>query len=226
MNYSENVVALKKQRSLQEVLLQLMQGSQINATQLARNTGLAGTTVRRLCNDPDCNPTIKSIEAIARFFSVTTNQLMGIEPLHEEISELQPRYENWVNIPILSSEEAMKWPHNIEEVTSSTQREYVKIDNDSSEETFAVVLKDQSLEPRFSPGSIMVFSREKAPYDQCYAIIKSEHKELPFYKKLLLDGADVYFKKVNVELPGEIITSMNKDTEQILGILIHVRKDF
>ena len=95
MNTVVNIVQNKNETSLTKILSQLMSSTNTSISQLCRNTGLAHTTIKRMCTEPSCNPTLTSIEKVADFFGITLNQLIGITPLDNIDASYTPKIQHW-----------------------------------------------------------------------------------------------------------------------------------
>lgn len=211
--------------TLMDVLARLMQKTNISMSQLSRNTGLANTTIKRMCTDPRCNPTFTSIIKISEFFNITPNQLMGREPLSQE-SSYKPNFDRWLVAPILSLQQLILWPTNIEEIKESSHTKYVKTDLEISERVFAIVTHDDSLEPRFPVGTILIFDPERTPRNKDYVILLMEDKHLPQFRQILVDGPDWYAKIINLELPQTSPFFIDKSKNKILGSLIQAKLNY
>lgn len=216
----------KEESSLIFVLNKLMTNCGVNINQLSRNTGLSNTTIKRICIDPDCNPTLSSVTKIAEFFSITPNQLIGIEPLTTDQQTYQPNLSSWTNIPILELNQTINWPSNIEEIRESTATIYVKTDIDPKESLFAVIVRDESLEPKFSEGTILIFDSSRELRNKDYVLLLDNDKPIPQFRQLLTDGPDVYARTINQNLANNPPSLLKKDQSKILGTLIQARSTF
>lgn len=212
---------------LDQVLGLLMKEANINASQLSRNTGLAVTTIKRLCTG-DSNPTVNSLEPVARYFNVTIAQLLGIDPtlLNREKGVTIPNVNSWSLVPLITLEEALDWPASKAAVKARTQLEYIPIDADTDDTLYAIRLQGQVLEPRFKEGTNLVFTQQQKPSDGSIVLIQHKDKSLPQYKEAIFDGSDMYIRSVNPDLPGNKITLFDQSTTKVLGVLCHARMDF
>lgn len=212
---------------LNEVLTRLMKEANMNASKLSRNTGLAITTVKRLCSD-DCNPTLKSLEPIANYFDISINQLLGAEPLPQDKGQGMniPNVMSWGLVPVITMDESVRWPQNKEEIQQRFNLEYVAVDAEPNETLFAMRLQGNSMEPRFSADTILVLDPQMKPHDGSVGLILHKGKSTPQYKEILMDGPDMYIRSINPELPGSKLEPYNEEQFQLLGVLRHIRKDF
>ncbi len=220
-----NLVDKTKSESLIDVLNKLMADNQLTITQLSKNTKLATTTIKRMLTIPDSNPTMASLNKIAKFFSITPDQLTGSAPLSTPHHEYSPDFSQWQTIPIISLAQAAKWPENIDEMENSTDNSYVLTDIKSNEEMFAIVAENESLEPRFSDGTILIFDPTRSPKNKDFILLLAGQEKLPQFRQVLTDGSELYAKVINPELA---IGSPMKITPEfrILGVLVQAKSTY
>lgn len=209
------------QAHLMDVLNKLMEKTNTNINQLSKNTGLANTTIKRMCTDPESNPTLDSITKIAEFFGITPNQLIGTEPVPDETTSYQPCFENWDKVPIINLNQVIGWPKNIEEIKARDSAKYVLTDIGINKEVFAVIATDETLEPKFSEGAILIFDPTRTPKNKDYVILLTYGKDLPQFRQILIDGPDMYAKTINPEFYG-----LEIDNFKILGVLIQAKANY
>jgi len=66
-------------KQLSENLHTLMSQARVTSSELAKATGLPATTIKRIRNHEQSNPTISSLLPIANYFSLTVSELLGCE---------------------------------------------------------------------------------------------------------------------------------------------------
>lgn len=225
-----NIIPILKNQSepqtLIKVLNHLMRKADISVHQLSKNTGLSNTTVKRMCFDPDSNPTLASITKISEFFNITPNQLIGVEPLESESITYRANFNAWTNVPILSLKQVMQWPDNIEMIRESSETRFIKTDVQTNEHVFAIIEKEGALEPRFPEGTVLIFDSERtAPQNKDFVLLISKNKDLPQFRQILIDGSDMYVKSINPEIKDPP-TLVDTTTTKIMATLIQARSDF
>lgn len=225
-----NIIPILKNQSepqpLIKVLNHLMRKANISVHQLSKNTGLSNTTVKRMCFDPDSNPTLASITKISEFFNITPNQLIGVEPLESENIAYHANFNAWTNVPLISLKQAALWPNNIETIKESSEIRFIKTDVQTNEHVFAIIEKEGALEPRFPEGTILIFDSERtAPQNKDFVLLISKNKDLPQFRQILIDGSDMYVKSVNPEIK-DFPTLIDPSTTKIIATLIQARSDF
>ena len=65
----------------------LMTKNVLNASELARSTGLPASTIKKIRNHDNPNPTLATLRPLAQYFSISLSQLIGDEPLIEDFTE-------------------------------------------------------------------------------------------------------------------------------------------
>lgn len=216
----------KSNVSLASILCQLMNSTNTNVNQLCKNTGLAHTTIKRMCSDPDCNPTLFSIEKVASFFGITPNQLIGITPLNQEESSYLPNVVCWDRVPILKYSQVVEWPKNLESVRESADTQYVMTDISVGETVFAISAQDESLEPKFCNGTILIFDPLKPVNNKDYILFIQNGKLLPQIRQALIDGPDTYAKSINPIFQNDTPVLLDKTQVRIMGVLIQAKSNY
>ena len=129
-------------KQLCENLRQLMSESRVSLRKLYNNTGVPVTTIQRMRDDFNGNPTISSLKPIADFFSITVNQLIGDEPLAADkvTGGYKENKRGWVNVPIISWEESIYWQksHNL-----NAKNRFIQTDIGLSEYAYALEVEEE-----------------------------------------------------------------------------------
>src|SRR3989339_1637782 len=108
-----------KGQNLRERFENLLAEYKISLAQLHKNTGVPLTTLKRIKNDLFANPTLSSLAPIADFFSITINQLVGIDPLPTDLplGVYIEKRDTWTAVPLISWEQAISWPNCQNEIS-------------------------------------------------------------------------------------------------------------
>ena len=84
----------------------LMAEARINAEALSRHISLPASTIKKVRNNNDSNPTLSTLTPLANYFSLTISQLIGDEPFDEEHMYLKPVTQRY-NISIFTAEHCL-----------------------------------------------------------------------------------------------------------------------
>ncbi|MBX9702686.1 MAG: helix-turn-helix transcriptional regulator, partial [Silvanigrellaceae bacterium] len=108
----------------------LMTEARLNAEELSRRIGLPASTIKKIRNNNDPNPTLSTLAPLAKYFLLTISQLVGDEPFPE--SRLPGSYKvnlhTMNHVPLISWQEAINWPkkNNTIHPTIATEYNYSK----------------------------------------------------------------------------------------------------
>ncbi|MGB6975874.1 MAG: S24 family peptidase [Gammaproteobacteria bacterium] len=205
-----------KKPKIATIVRKLMVNKQIlNGSELARETGLPQPTMNRILNGDTEYPRKSAVETLSKYFSVTTNQLLGREPLKIDNNSCSlPRPIS--KVLLIAWEDIPTWP----ESKTNYQRNpgtctiptYAKL----SDQAFAIKLIGSSMEPRFPENTILIMEPARIPKDRAFVVAYLSDSQVVF-KQLLIDGKDMYLKSINSDLSHSIIL-MNKN-DVIKGVL-------
>lgn len=119
-----------------QILHRLMNEKKIRVAELARRVNLPQPTVHRIANGLSDHPHISSLEPIARFFSISIEQLQGLEPI--------PWLDRLTKVPLLSWDSLSNWPNIQSEIEKC---ELVLTDAVVGKAGYAVRINDASMDP-------------------------------------------------------------------------------
>jgi SOS-response transcriptional repressor LexA len=194
----------------------LMAEVHISADELARRTGVTASTIKKIRNRYNPNPTLTTLLPLAQFFSLTLGQLAGDEPLPE--NRAKGIYQSSINsirqVPILTWSEAITWPHSKHEHHQSISTEYRY-----SDDAFALIVEDEDWE-NLSKGTTLLVDPQLKPESRDYAIVYKEGQPIPTLKQILYDEGEIFLKPM---LYGCNIVALSS-THKILGVVVEYKK--
>lgn len=119
-------------------------------------------------------------------------------------------------IPVLNIEDVAQWK---EFNKSKWHDDFIMIEKNCGENTFAFKIADAAMKPAFNKGNIVIVTADRSPVDGdlVVGLIASQNEVM--FRKLSL-GHEVLFLPYNLEL-YKPIPMTTKDT--ILGVVIEVR---
>ena len=197
----------------------LMETRNINMNQLHKKTGVPVTTINRLLNEKNANPTISSLIPIANFFEITLNQLMGIDPsnLDPLIDKYAPKNSLWRNVPIISWERAAEWSANISTANIS---ETISTDILLGNNPYALIISESNWEG-FFPNSVIIIDSSILPDHGDYAVILKKGQKRASLKQILIDDDKTYLRPVNKDYQTQILD----ESYELLGVVVQIRMD-
>lgn len=214
----------KDRSKLHEVLQQLMQEVNINEAELARKTDIPQPTLHRILSGATKSPRGSSLAPLANFFSVTINQLMGVDELPENRIKgtHNSRIYGWTPVPMINWKHAALWEKFQHELRDQTWSDWSSTDLTASDATFAIKVKGDAMAPTFVEDTTLIIDPDVAPKNRDYVIVALAGGEKANFRQLLIDGNDKYLRAVNQEFRTMQLDQGNK----IIGTLVQARMDF
>jgi SOS-response transcriptional repressor LexA len=195
----------------------LMTEAQLNAEELSRRIGLPASTIKKIRNNDDPNPTLSTLTPLAKYFSLTISQLVGDEPFPESripgSYKVNPQKLN--HIPLVSWQEAIIWPiedNNIVRPTITTEYEY-------SKDAYALIVEEDYWENLSKDTVLLVDPALQAEHRDFIIVYKNDSK-IPTLKQVLFDEGHMYLKPVTQQYNIAILTPEHR----ILGVVVEYKK--
>ena len=193
-----------------------------SVSDLARLTNIPQPTLHHILSGATKNPRRKSLEALANFFSISTKQLIGEEPLPNVIPDIVKENLHIRTIPIIQWNMLINWPP--EDVKNLHLKEVV-LDKKVADNSFALVVQDSLMEPVFPQNALLIFDGGKNPIDRDFVIAHDSRDNSILFNRLFIDANQTYIKQNLTDGNAKLI-KLDLDTDQIIGTLIEVRIQF
>ncbi|MBA2651386.1 MAG: helix-turn-helix domain-containing protein [Tatlockia sp.] len=199
-------------KNLSDNLNTLMARARINSSELARLTGLPATTIKRIRNNEQSNPTVSTLLPIAEYFSMTISELLACEG--EFISNINPKVYGLKSIPLLSWRECVQF----------SALDYIKInqrtpiEKNVSDRSFSLRVEESDL-AFFPENALILVEPEMTPESSDFVIVaKTEHGRACI-KKYIIEADQIYLKSLVKGIDIVPLTSEYK----ILGVIVQYR---
>ncbi len=203
-----------KKITISDVLLQLITDKGLTVTELARRTLLPQPTIHRITSGVHLRPHKRTLEVLANFFTISIDQLCGIEPLDKKFAAAQN--DNY-QIPIFDHGEIISGKNH-----KAKASEYLFINKQVDANSFAIKMLDSSMEPLIFKGSTLIVDPAKKPQYHSLVVVKLSACDELLVRQLVINGNNCYirplshdFKKIDMVLLGK--------KDKILGTIIEVR---
>lgn len=194
----------------------LMDEVHISADELARRTGVPASTIKKIRNRYNPNPTLSTLLPLTKFFAITIDQLIGNEPLPSSREKgLHQTPAHVLNfIPLISWLEAIGWPKTKEKNHESISTEYAY-----SIDAYALLVEEDNWE-NLAKGTALLIDPTIKPEHRDFAIAYKTGQTIPSLKQILIDDGLMYLKPI---VQGYNITPLTDDYS-ILGIVVEYKK--
>lgn len=191
----------------------LLQKAHLSENELARRTGISQQIINRILSGENKNPKIATLNPIANYFMISISQLIGDEFFDKEVS-LNILHRGWREIPLIDFNNILGSALN-ELILESNSK--VIADIDYSENIFALKMNDDSMEPKFSKGSILIFDSKREVLTGDYGLLIIDKKIL--IRQVFLKNEKFYVKSLNPNCDNYKITMIDVPYK-CLGVLL------
>lgn len=194
----------------------LMTEAQLNAEELSRQIGLPASTIKKIRNNKDANPTLSTLAPLAKFFSLSLSQLVGDEPfpLSRKKGSYQLNTARLNHVPLICWPEAISWPTVARDSQGMVGTEHVY-----SKEAYALLVEEEGWE-NLAPGTALLVDPAVRAEHRDYVIVYKQGQKMPTLKQLLLDEEQRYLKPVS---QGYNIAAFSPE-HVILGVVVEYKK--
>lgn len=195
------------QTNLSDTLNVLMAKARINSSELARATGLPATTIKRIRNNEQCNPTISTLAPIAQHFSISMSELLGGGVVVSEGGKALPLL-TWAEAPLIDT------------LVMSGAQTKVNTELSLSKNSYALPIESDELHP-FSLGGVILIDRAREAKTLDYVVVVKKGMQQAVLKKLIVEGDECYLKSL---VAGINLLPLTDDFH-LLGVVAQYKLD-
>lgn len=201
---------------ISKVIKKLMFDKQIRTNELSRLTNIPQPTLHRIVEGITESPNLSALNALAKFFSITTDQLVGKKPMHGLLSLNK--------IPILEWNELT---YNLANGLKNFNGQMIYTEVATSINIFALNMNDSSMEPNFPQNTTLIFDPNKPFFDRNFVLAQLWGTDnIVIFRQLLIDNNQMILMPLNLGTSEFKIIVMDKNNDRILGVLIQARRDY
>jgi transcriptional regulator with XRE-family HTH domain len=193
-------------KNLSDNLNRLIQEARINTNELARQTGVAATTIKRIRMNEQSNPTITTLLPIAEFFKVSLDQLLGGKSC---------------NTTYCKTLHLLDWTECNGEILTNleTHTKTVLTERYISKNAYALIIEDEL--DFFPKNCVLIIEPNRRPVHGDYVIIGKTNLKVSTIRKYVVDLDQVYLKPLVTGSSPCLLTPAFK----ILGVIIQYKVD-
>lgn len=200
---------------LSEVLTHLLKVSgNLSGTELARRVELPSATVNRLITGSVQDPRISTLKAIAKYFNISFDQLLGYSPLPKQFNLAHSRFAYSFQMPAFELYQIHTQLNNDD--AAGSRLTWQSNDNYDQKELFAIKLEQANFEPTFLKGSILIAHKKLAPQINDYVLVSMQGKEATI-RKFYTESGETYLYPLRSELP---VINADQESVKILGVIL------
>ncbi|HAT9143015.1 TPA: helix-turn-helix domain-containing protein [Legionella pneumophila subsp. pneumophila] len=190
-----------------------------SVSELARLTGIPQPTIHHILTGSTKNPRKKALEELSRFFSISVEQLIGQEPLPTIIPDGVKKDLQISAIPIVDWNVLKKWPASKADIRDNQE---ILLNKTIANDSFALIIPDDSMLPRFQQNTLLIFDSGKTPKDRDFVIVHLSKDNKIDFNRLFYENNSFYLRHDlgdgNLQL-----TKLDPSHDRIIGVLIEER---
>jgi SOS-response transcriptional repressor LexA len=193
----------------------LMEEMRISADELGRRTQIPPSTIKKIRNRYNPNPTLTTLLPLAKFFSISLSQLVGDEPL--PATRIQGQYS--VNQETLHRVPVFSWQGITQPFATLETTQFISTENVYSEKAFALFVEEDDWE-NLTRGTALIIDPALQAIHRDFVIVHKEGQPNASLKQILFDDGHIYLKPI---IQGYQISVMTPD-HRILGVVVEYKK--
>ncbi len=167
-------------------LKKLLDKENISENELSKRIGIPQQMINRITTGINQNPKLSTIAPIANYFKIPLQELIYSSDLKES-----PSTNNEIKIPYVDFNIIEE--HGIFHAISHTQ-EFITANLDKTKTYFATRMHDESMEPKFSKDTILIFEQEREPLNGDFCLLKDE-KDQYIFRQIMINSTSKKFIK-------------------------------
>ncbi len=178
--------------------------------QLSKKSGVPQTTISSLLKilyDPEAepNPTLETIQDLARAFGATPSVLLSNQSTIEEAAaaynNVLPGPELRGRVPLISWVQAGQWSEAADPYAAGVAEDWILTGAKVGPHAYALRVRGDSMEPEFSEGDILIVDPDVQPTNGRFVIVRLDDAQEATFKQLVTDGGRQYLKPTNPRYP-------------------------
>ncbi len=206
---------------ISNILNYLLKSMRLSEAELARNVNIPRATINRLVSGKTPDPRASTLNAIAEYFNISVDQLLGKKPifLAQIESNITPKQES---IPVLNIEDCRDWDEIIHQLTNDSHFDWVSIDPTIEKGKFAVRVQGESMWPQFDKDTILIISPESEPKNRDFVIAYIKKSGDILFRQLIIENRYKFLRAINTMFPAISL----EPQDVIIGVVIQIRKTY
>lgn len=206
---------------ISNVLTQLLYEGRISEAALGRKIKVPRATINRIVSGKTPDPRASTLNAIAEYFNVTIDQLLGKQPIFNKTSESSLLATMRTSIPIIEWTQANSWETITSNLTPNSHPDWILSEPELEGGKFSLRVKGDSMWPLFQEKTLLIIDPAKEPKNRDYVIVHLHKDNEILFRQLTIEGKYKFIKSIN-----EIFPTLQLDPfDKIIGVVIQTRSN-
>lgn len=200
---------------LAEVLNNLIKNAGITEAYLSRAINMPRATINRIKTGAITDPKSSTLLLIADYFHISVDQLLGRAPIASY------RAHN-VKVPLVDLAQVNSFHSEFNISDSIRSKSWIDYEyKGNSEKLFAFKVFGDAMWPYFDDNAILIADASLIPKSHSFVVVHLTQSDEIIVRKLLIDGKTMILQAINNAFQNILL----KKGDNIIGVLVHVKKD-
>lgn len=190
----------------------------INESELSRKINVPRATINRLVSGRTPDPRASTLNAIADYFNVSVDQLLGKQPLFtNENKNLFSTVS--ASLPVIDIQETKNWETVIGKIKPEKHFDWIMIDPSIEKGHFAIRVQGESMWPQFQEKTLLIIDPMREPKNRDFVLAYIKENNEIIFRQFIVEGKYKFLKAINSIFPTIQIGNFDK----IIGVVIQMR---
>jgi SOS-response transcriptional repressor LexA len=203
-------VSLKIKNNL--LLLTRMHG--LTEAELCRQTNIPQATINRLLSGATDDPRISTLKAIAKFFNISIDQLLGNVPISTCSKITNSNTAKY--IPIFSWNNSRDWLSLLKKIKPDNWNQWISTEPEINSACFGLEVIGDSMWPQFMEGTIIIVDPTIQPTHKDFVVCYIQKENNAVFRQYIEEGKNKTLKASNQIIPSILLSEQDK----IIGIVV------
>lgn len=203
------------------ILNHLLEKHNLSESALGREINVPRATINRLATGKTPNPRATTLQAVAEYFGITVEQLLGQQPLSEEEQKANIQ-EQPKAIPLLAWENVLDWEKIQSEINPTNHKHWISSEDALKEGIFALEITGEAMWPQFQEKTILFIDPQRIPKNRDFVIYYLKQHNEVFFRQLIEDNQYKFLKPINPIFP----TIQLEPEDILIGVVVQARNNF
>ena len=206
---------------IRNIINGLLKDADLSEAELARKINVPRATINRLASGRTPDPRASTLNAIAEYFGVSVDQLLGKQRVMKG-NEQSTVVNTQSFIPIIEWNEAKNWENAICLYDPNRCLNWIMLDSVIEQGRFALQVNGESMWPQFQDNTVLIVAPKVTAKSRDFVVVYIKNREEIVFRQLILEGGYVFLKAINNIFP---VIQLDK-ADKIIGVVIQTRKNF
>jgi SOS-response transcriptional repressor LexA len=204
-----------------EILSHLLQSHGMSEAELGRKIKVPRATINRLVSGRTPDPRASTLKAIAEYFNVSVDQILGKQPLFSHVDH-NIIATTGKSVPIIDWKSAENWEETTHSLKPDNYFDWIICESSNEKNLFALRVRGDSMWPQFQENTILIIDPNKQANNKGFVIVYIKKNDEIVFRQLILEGNYKFLKALNPIFP----TIQIGESDRIIGVIIQMVNSF